>query len=143
MTESKYLGGKVVVRSLPQFSGPAGGDAPVVKRLLLPQGELAQFYDADEAVRYMACIELRAGTVRGNHYHLSKEESIYVLRGEVLLQMADIESRESASVPLRMGDRAAIQTRVAHALVAVNPGFAIEWSSVRFDPADTYRYPLA
>jgi hypothetical protein len=61
MPDSSFLNGKVLKRSLPELHLPLGPDAPVLKRLMLPQGELAQFYDAEEGIRYLAFIELRPG----------------------------------------------------------------------------------
>ena len=143
MPDSTFLNGKVLKRSLPQLQLPLGPDAPVLKRLLLPQGELAQFYDAEEGIRYMACIELLPGHVRGNHYHKVKEELVYVIRGEALLSVADVDSQARATVELRAGDIAVIRTGIAHAFRTVEPGLAIECSCSRFDPADIHRYPLA
>jgi mannose-6-phosphate isomerase-like protein (cupin superfamily) len=143
MPEAAFLNGKVRKRSLPSLQLPLGPDAPVLKRLMLPQGELAQFYDAEEGIRYIACIELLPGQVRGNHYHKVKEELVYVIQGEVLLSVADIDSKARASVALRAGDLAVIETRIAHALQTVQRGQAIEFSVARFDPADIHRYPLA
>jgi quercetin dioxygenase-like cupin family protein len=110
---------------------------------LLPQGELAQFHNADEGIRYMAFVELLPGQVRGNHYHKVKVELIYVIRGEVLLSVADIDSKASASVALRAGDLAVIRVGIAHAFRPTEPGQAIEFSSARFDAADIHKYPVA
>src|SRR5947209_10457753 len=133
MPESAFLSGKVRKWSLPAFELPLAADAPTVKRLLLPQGELAQFYDANEGVRYMAFIELRAGTVRGNHYHKVKEEWVYMIHGEALLVAEDVESKTRESVPLRAGDLAVIRTGIAHALQVLEAGQAVEFSTARFD----------
>jgi mannose-6-phosphate isomerase-like protein (cupin superfamily) len=141
--EVTVLNGKVLKQSLPVLPLPLGPDAPALKRLLLPQGELAQFYDAAEGVRYLAFIELVPGQVRGNHYHKVKEELVYVIQGEVLLIVEDIDSKERASVELRTGDFGMIRTGVAHAYRTVSAGQAIEFSVARFDPADIHRYPLA
>src|ERR1022692_3153407 len=122
MPDSSFLNGKVLKRSLPELHLPLGPDAPVLKRLLLPQGELAQFYDAEEGIRYMACIELLPGHVRGNHYHKVKEELVYVIRGEVLLSVADVDSQGRASVELRAGDLAVIRTGIAHEFRTVESG---------------------
>lgn len=143
MPGATFLDGRVLKQSLPVLQLPLGPDAPDLKRLMLPQGELAQFYSADEGIRYMAFIELLPGQVRGNHYHKVKEELVYVIRGEVLLSVADIDSKASASVSLRAGDLAVIRTRIAHALRSVEPGQAIEFSSARFDPADIHKFPVA
>jgi mannose-6-phosphate isomerase-like protein (cupin superfamily) len=142
MSQHSYLAGKVRHESLPLVRGPVGPDATHLKRLLLPQGELAQIYDAAEGIRYLAVIELQEGNTRGNHYHEVKEEFVYVLRGEVLLVAEDIASKARESVRLQAGDLAFIQTRVAHALRVVQPGLAVEFSGARFDGADIYRYPL-
>jgi uncharacterized RmlC-like cupin family protein len=142
MVESSFLGGKVLKRSLPALSAPAGPAAPAMKRLLLPQGELAQICDGAEAFRYMATIELRSGAVRGNHYHRFKEEYMYIISGEVLLVVQDMDNQERIDVPLQLGDLVFIQTRVAHALKVMQPGVAIEFSVARFDPADIERVLL-
>ena len=142
MTESQYLAGRVVKWSLPIISGRPGPDAPTLKRLFLPQAELAQFHDSDDGIRYLAVIEARIGSIRGNHYHKVKEERIYVLQGELLMLVEDIQTNERASVCLRKGDLLLIQTGVAHLLRTVEPGQAIEYSQARFNPADTFPYPL-
>jgi hypothetical protein len=143
MPEESVLSGKVRKRSLPAFELPLAADAPTVKRLLLPQGELAQFYDADEAIRYLAFIELRAGTVRGNHYHKVKEEWVYMIAGEAALVVEDIQTMERQSVPMRTGDLAVIATGVAHAIQVQKGGHAVEFSAARFDAADIHKYPIA
>jgi mannose-6-phosphate isomerase-like protein (cupin superfamily) len=142
MAESKYLTGKVVKWSLPVISGRPGPDAPILKRLLLPQGELAQVHDSDEGICYLAVIETRMDSVRGNHYHKVKEELIYVLQGELLVVVEDIGTNERASVPLRTGDLLRIQTGIAHLLRTVAPGQAIEFSRARFSAADIFPFAL-
>ncbi len=142
MSETAFLNGKVRKWALPVIPLPVAPGAPAVKRLFLPQGELAQFHDADEGIRYLAFIELLAGQVRGNHYHKTKEERVYLIRGEILLSVADIESEARASVSLRTGDLAVIQPGVAHSYRTVEPGQAIEFSPTRFNAADTHPFPL-
>ena len=142
MAKSEYLAGKVVKWSLPVISGRPGPDAPTLKRLLLPQGELAQVHDSDEGIRYMAVIETRIGCDRGNHYHKVKEERIYVLQGEVLVLAENVRTRERASVRLQTGSLLLIETGVAHLLRTVEPGQAIEFSNTRFDAADIFPFRL-
>src|SRR3954454_18231893 len=101
MGDTIYLGGKVLKRTLPVVPAPSGPDAPILKRLLLAQGELAQFYDADEPIRYLAFIELRSGSVRGNHYHNTKEEWIYLIQGEVMLTLEDLQTQARETFPIR------------------------------------------
>lgn len=142
MDQVTLLDGKVIRQSLPVVELPVGPEAPSLKRLRLPQGELAQIYDAEEGIRYMAVIELRPDQTRGNHYHKVKVEWVYVTAGEVLLVVEEVGSRRRESVALRAGDLAVIQTGIAHALRVTGAGEAIEFSGARFDAADIYRYPL-
>ena len=136
MSRTSYFEGKVLKHSLPSFQGapPAGATGP--KRLALPQGELANFYDDQEGVRYLACIELRPGTVRGNHWHEVKEEQIYVISGELLLVVQERESGARQELELRPGDLALIRPGIAHALKTAAPGYAVEFSRTKFDPSD-------
>ena len=138
-----HLSGRVQHVQLPVFSQPTGPDAPVLKRLLLPQGELAQFHDSDEAMRYLALVELKEGGVRGNHFHRVKKEFIYAISGAFDLVVADPETRAPIEIiPISAGELAIIEPGIAHALRTRTPGHAIEFSPSRFDRADTYRHDL-
>ena len=136
------LGGKVLKQSLPVLQPPVPLSAPALKRLQLAQGELAQFYDDADGIRYIAFIELREGGVRGNHYHKVKEEFVYVIDGEALLLAQEPGTRERVELPLQAGDLAWIQTGIAHAMRTRKPGRAIEFSKARFDPRDIYPHQL-
>lgn len=142
MNRIHYLSGKVTRQALPALQPPTVAQAPALKRLLLPQGELAQFHDGDPVVHYIAAIQLKSDTVRGNHYHDEKQEWIYVLSGEMLLVVKDLESGEREQLPLAPGDLVYIAPRVAHAMQVLTPGFAIEFSPNRYNPADTFRTAL-
>ena len=85
MKDTSYLSGRVWKRVLPTFDAapPPGTTGPL--RMRLPQGELAQFYDDPQGIHYLAFIELKEGTKRGNHFHRIKEEYIYLLSGELVL----------------------------------------------------------
>jgi uncharacterized RmlC-like cupin family protein len=129
----------VIKRTLPQLA-PGTTDSVLLKRLLLPQGELAQFYDGNDPIHYIAFIELKAGTQRGNHFHKQKFEWIYVLTGEFLLRAEDVETHERQSLTVRGGDLLNIRPGLAHVLDIHQSGQAIEFSPARFDQGDTYRY---
>ncbi len=139
ITEASYLSGKVLVRTLPLINGRPGPDAPVLKRLQLPQGQLAHLYDGEEGIRYLAWLELLPEAVRGNHYHKKKNEFVYILEGELFVTTEDLETRERASFTLKPGDLAFISSGTAHAMQTVKAGSAIEFSSARFDAADNYK----
>ena len=140
--DGEWLAGKVRRWTLPVIPGRPGPDAPPMKRMMLPQGELAQFYNGQEGIRYMAFVELLADSYRGNHYHKVKVEWLYVIEGELVLVVEDIDSGVRDSLPLKTGDLALIQTRVAHLLRIAQPGRAVEFSPAPFDPTDIYPHNL-
>jgi hypothetical protein len=142
MSPSEYLAGKVVKWSLPVISGRPGPAAPALKRLLLPQGELAQIHDSDKGIHYLAVLEVRADSIRGNHYHKVKVEWVYVTQASLLVLVQDIQTNERASVTLETGDMLLIQPGIAHLLKTIEPGHALEFSPTRFDAADIYPFSL-
>jgi mannose-6-phosphate isomerase-like protein (cupin superfamily) len=137
-----FLDGRVSKRSLPVFQNSPPANAPGPKRLLLPQGELANFYDEDEGIRYMAFVELRIGGVRGNHFHRVKEEQFYLSSGAVTLVVQNRETGMRASIDLSPGDLVVIATGIAHAFEPTKAGHAVEFSKTRFDTADVHRFVL-
>jgi quercetin dioxygenase-like cupin family protein len=139
---SVFLRGKVRVFSLPVIKGPPRGTAPRLKRLKLPQGELAQVHDGEPGIQYVALIVFRPRKTRGNHFHKFKVEYVYVIRGQVKLVVEEVTSKARATVKLRQGDQVVISTGVAHALRPLTAGQALEFSPAPFDQADSYAYPL-
>jgi hypothetical protein len=142
MSETTLLNGRVLKRALPVVEPENAAGSPTLKRLLLPQGELAQFFDGEEPLRYLAYIELRGGSARGNHFHKVKAEWIYLLSGEAMLLLEDVETKEQGILPLKVGELAFVQTGIAHAIQVLKSGQAIEFSCARFDAEDIYKYPI-
>jgi mannose-6-phosphate isomerase-like protein (cupin superfamily) len=142
MSAATFFCGRLVVRTLPALTAGGGLDAPALKRLLLPQGELAQFHDSDVAIRYIAGLELTPGSVRGNHYHQIKVEHLYVMQGELELVAQEMRSGDLVQVLMKPGDLAIIQPDVAHAFRILQPGSAVEFAPTRFDPTDVHRHQL-
>lgn len=116
---------------------------PRLKRLQLPQGELAQIHDGPDGMRYIAFVELRAGAVRGNHFHKVKQEWFYVCQGEVLLKVGDPASDARETIPVRAGDLVFIPPGVAHSISTVRPGHALEFAPTQFDASDSQPFTLA
>lgn len=142
MTERVLLGGRVRITSIPMLTAPTAADAPILKRLQLPQGELAQFYDGDEGMRYLAMIQLKPGTVRGNHYHLKKLEWVYVVAGRVEMALRERDGGEVVRLQAEGGDLARIDTGIVHAFRPLEEGLAIEFSPQRHEAQDTFRLPI-
>jgi len=143
--DEQWLNGRVWKRTLPVIEGRPPPDAPLLKRLPLPQGELAQFWDESEPILYLAAMELRVGGTRGNHFHHKKRELIYVMSGAVRLHVRAVSTLAEDKVQvilLRAGDLASIQPEIAHAYEPIEPGIAVEFSPAGFDPEDTVRCAL-
>jgi len=87
-------------------------------------------------------VELLPGFIRGNHLHRAKREFIYMLHGLLDLVIEDSSTCERVEVRLQHGDLAFVDVGIAHALRPLTVGLALEYSTVRFNPADTFRYPL-
>ena len=141
--DETFLGGRVLKRTLPVLERSSSGPMPSLKRLLLPQGELAQIHDDAEGMRYIAVVELRAGAVRGNHFHNVKQEWFYVCQGEVSLKVAHPPSGVRETIPVRAGDLVFIPAGVAHSIRTLQPGHALEFAPTQFDPADVQPFTLA
>jgi hypothetical protein len=137
---SEYLSGKVRKLTLPAVSLLDAAAAPVLKRLLLDQGELAQCFDSADGIHYVACLELLAGTSRGGHFHRKKLEYFCLFRGKVRLVVEDISLGAAAALELAGGDRTVIEPGIAHVYEVIEPGWAVEFSPARFDPADIFRH---
>lgn len=142
MSDVNLLSGRLVKRSLPALKPGPGVELPSLKRLELAQGELAQFHDADPGIHYIAALELLEGSVRGNHYHTTKAEHLYLMSGRIELIIEDRVSREHAEVTMESGDLTVIQPGLSHAFRVLQPGVAIEFSPMRFDPADIHPHQL-
>lgn len=115
-----------------------------MKRLDLAQGELIQLFTGtgERTLRYLAIIEFRPDQPRGNHYHLRKEEWVYVILGHVDLVARDRSSNSTTQLRLNAGDVAFIGPGVEHVLKPGAAGYGIEFSTTPFDPQDTYRAAL-
>lgn len=140
--ETRYLSDQVVHWRLPIYDGSPPVESPMAKRLRLPQGELAQIHSAPDPIRYLAAIELREGGVRGNHYHLAKRESIYLLSGALTVLVERRDTRERVALEMVAGDRIYIAPGIAHALRIGAAGWAVEYAPDPLDVSDVHRYPL-
>lgn len=136
------LGGLVSRLRLPVMSQSSPAEAHDPKRLALPAGELAQLTNGSEAFRYLACLELLAGTTRGNHLHRQRHERFYLMAGAATLHLLDPGTGSRASINLVPGDLIALSPGIAHALQVTSAGAAVEFSPEAFDPADTHRHPV-
>ncbi len=90
----------------------------------------------------------RPGVTRGNHYHHTKTEKFYVLEGDGIVRMRQIESSEIVEHRVRGGDFEVIDIPPGYTHSLENAGsgelVTLFWSSEVFDPdrLDTYFLPV-
>lgn len=84
------------------------------RRIVEPRGELAQI-GGGQTFQYLVYWDIQpvAGAFRGQHYHLKKEESMYILRGSVQALFEDIDTRERQEHILGEGTKVIILPRLA------------------------------
>ncbi|MFO1458840.1 MAG: cupin domain-containing protein [Verrucomicrobiota bacterium] len=137
-----FFGGKVQRIRLPALPPSESPRVSAPKRITLPTGELAQLTGGETDFRYIACLELREGTLRGNHRHERKQESLYLMSGAASVHALNPETGERAIVDLQPGDLIRIAPGIAHALVVHASGMAVEFAPEPFDPMDTQPFPV-
>ena len=141
MEAKNYFGGRATVKSLLVTDRPAER-TEFCARLNSPRGELAVLTDGSTPLRHLCYVELRAGMVRGNHFHKLRHEYFYVIAGNLAVQLQDVSTKEQASVKLQTGDMLFIKPGIAHALNPLSEGHALEYAAEPFDLADVYPQAL-
>jgi len=72
------------------------------------------------------------------HYHLIKDETWYVNKGEFIYRWIDTESAETIEQKLKVGDVVRQRVGQPHQLIALTEGEVFEVSTQHFDE-DSYR----
>ena len=72
------------------------------------------------------------------HYHLIKDETWYVNKGEFIYRWIDTESAETIEQKLKVGDVVRQRVGQPHQLIALTDGEVFEVSTQHFDE-DSYR----
>ena len=110
---------------------------------IFPSGELAQITNG-EPFRFLAYgdFNTKSGLPRGNHYHKSKTEHLYVLTGSLTAVLEDVSTKERMSIELASGDVIVIAPGIAHAYIAHGYTQFVEFSPSVYDGGDTYAHLL-
>jgi dTDP-4-dehydrorhamnose 3,5-epimerase-like enzyme len=134
---------KVSFKRLEVFTPPLS--VPIVNggRIMTLAGELAQVVN-NQVFRYLAYIEFSENTEasRGNHYHTTKEEFLYVLKGRLRAIYKDVDTDETQEFFWGAGDLVNIKPRCAHIYFPLEYSQAIEFSDSNYDPSDTHTYQM-
>ena len=122
---------------------PITGEYREERRIVEARGELAQI-GGGQAFQYLVYWDIQpvAGAFRGQHYHLKKEESMYILHGSVQALFEDIDTQERKEQTLAEGTRVIILPRLANKFIPREFVQVIEFSPQPFDRTDAYPHPL-
>ena len=132
--------GQVRRTALPVFDNPAESAPMEPKRLRLTQGELAQIFTGSPGIRYLAALELRSGTIRGNHLHDRKHEFVYLISGRMEVILEEVTTGHRECFICQPGDLLEIAPGIAHAYRILETGTGLEYSPQEFDAADVRRH---
>jgi len=116
---------------------PVTGEFRRQRRLIEARGELALIEDG-RSFRHLGYFSLRRGRnfYRGGHYHRSKVEHFYLIRGRITVRLADLETGKRGTVELREGQRVTIHPGCAHRFEATEDAHVIEYYDSLYDPED-------
>jgi UDP-2-acetamido-2,6-beta-L-arabino-hexul-4-ose reductase len=111
------------------------------------RGSLAEFIKSNHFGQIFIS-RTRPGIVRGNHYHHTKAEKFFVVEGEGMVRMRQIESSEVLEYRVRGEDFQVIDIPpgYTHSIENIGSGDMVTlfWASEIFDPdrPDTYFLPV-
>jgi len=111
------------------------------KRLIEDRGELVLLSDGEE-IMHITYFSLNPGIgfYRGGHYHKRKIEKFYVVTGQILIHLKDIETLEAQIIEVNPGQRVTIRPMCAHKFEVVSPSQVIEYYSTPYDSKDDIRF---
>ena len=111
------------------------------KRLIQPRGELALIEDGMR-FKHLGYFSLKSGRgfYRGGHYHTKKVEHFYVISGNLLVQLVDLDTQEKSRVRIGEGRRVTIYPNCAHRFMAEEEAQVIEYFDSLYDPEDDRPY---
>jgi dTDP-4-dehydrorhamnose 3,5-epimerase-like enzyme len=111
------------------------------KRLIQDRGELALIEDG-KPFQHLGYFSLKKGKgyYRGGHYHRSKVEHFYVVRGKIKVCLVDLDSKTKSIVILQAGQLATIYPHCAHRFEAEEEAQVIEYYNSIYDPEDDLPY---
>lgn len=108
---------------------PRQREGNIPRRLIEDRGEMAILHPHGPVFNPVY-FDLRPGEgfFRGGHYHHTKTENFYIIHGNCLMHLVDIDTGERDRLELHPGDFITISPRCAHRLEAVDFCRIVEFS---------------
>eukprot|EP01098_Paradermamoeba_levis_P003650 TRINITY_DN1638_c0_g1_i1.p1 TRINITY_DN1638_c0_g1~~TRINITY_DN1638_c0_g1_i1.p1 ORF type:complete len:112 (-),score=17.10 TRINITY_DN1638_c0_g1_i1:34-369(-) len=96
-----------------------------------------------ESLRHLLYWDLQVGQDRGHHFH-SREQWWYVISGEMLLAVEDVETKQREVFTMKTGMRVTIGGKIAHAVRGIEKCQVIESNGNEvYDSNDTFPYHVS
>jgi UDP-2-acetamido-2,6-beta-L-arabino-hexul-4-ose reductase len=109
------------------------------------RGSLAEFIKSEHCGQ-MFVSRTKPGVTRGNHYHHTKTEKFFVVAGEGLIRMRQIEGGEVTEYRVRGEDFGVVDIPPGYTHSIENTGegelVTLFWASQVFDPERSDTYPM-
>jgi len=99
------------------------------------RGHIRDLLPPDVSVRHVGLITSAAGSVRGNHYHRSKDEWFFLVYGKATAAFRDSDG-DLHSFVMEGGDRAFVPRGVTHSYFFHEESSLLDLGTETFDPLD-------
>ncbi len=118
--------------------------SPVCLKIIDNDKGKSVFLNSTKSINTAAILEfLPNAKIRGNHYHLRKSETLYVIDGKMILSYWLPGKPDVEETLVESGHLITIKPGLGHAYKAINKTLAFEMGTHPYDPADTiYDYRI-
>ncbi len=122
-----------IIKKLPVYTNEDNADREFISVNKNEKGELAKI-SVNSQINYIAYLDYKTGNcIRGNHYHLIKNESLYLCKGKIKGFFKSINDDIISEELIEEGTLIQISPGCIHAFEPVEDGYAIEFSPDPFD----------
>jgi quercetin dioxygenase-like cupin family protein len=116
--------------------------SPISLRLMDNAKGSSIFLNSTESIHTVAVIEFpKGGEVRGNHYHKTKREYLYIMEGILQAYFWRPGEEIIQEIILNKGDFLTLHPNLGHAFKGIERTMVFELGNKGFDPLDTVYDP--
>lgn len=118
--------------------------SPVCLKIIHNDKGRSVFLNSTNSINTVAILEFLPGAeIRGNHYHLQKSETLYVIDGKLMLYYWLPGKPDVEETLVESGHLVTIKPGLGHAYKAINKTLAFEMGTHPYDQAETiYDYRI-
>ena len=78
--------------------------------------------------------------ILGNHYHRKMLESLYVIKGALIIKLEDVRTHEKKEYRVHPGDSLTVPVYIAHQILPNAGSIFLNLLTVNYDPEDVDEY---